>query len=112
MNPDRDRLRALVGGNRTPQPLAPSYIVPGRGEHEQFASRAVEYLQLALTCAKNAKAPRTTARIKLAISSAKGAVRAAQYRDARGADEPRPVRRRHRFGANGQKLRGTYQEIR
>lgn len=54
---------------------------PLRGEYEQQAEKALEYLQLALTCAKNAKAPRTAERIRLAISSAKGAVRAARYRD-------------------------------
>jgi len=53
-----------------------------RGELEQQADKALQFLQLALTCAKNAKAPRTVARIRLAISSAKGAVRAAGYRDA------------------------------
>lgn len=59
---------------------------PMRGEHEQFAEKALEYLQLALTAANNAKAPRTVARIKHAISSAKGAVRAARYRDTRAKE--------------------------
>lgn len=70
MNPDRERVRALIAGNM-------------RGEYEQMADKALQHLQLALTYAKNAKAPRTVARIQLAISSAKGAVRAAGYRDQR-----------------------------
>ena len=54
-----------------------------RSELEQQADKALQYLQLALTCAKNAQAPRNTAQIKAAISSAKGAVRAARYRSTR-----------------------------
>lgn len=57
-----------------------------RGEMEQQAAKALEYLRLALTCARNAKAPRTAARVQLAISSAKGAVRAAGYRAQRQAE--------------------------
>lgn len=57
---------------------------PLRGEHEQWAAKALEYLQLARTAAKNAKARRTLERIDHAISSAKGAVRAGRYRDMRG----------------------------
>lgn len=57
-----------------------------RGELEQQADKALAYLKLALTCAKNAKAPRTVDRIRHAISSAKGAVRAAGYRDARNQE--------------------------
>lgn len=53
-----------------------------RSEYEQQADKALEHLKAALLCAKNAKAPRTVARIRLAISSAKGAVRAARYRAA------------------------------
>jgi hypothetical protein len=54
-----------------------------RGEYEQYADKALEHLKLALTCATNARAERTAARIRHAISSAKGAVRAARYRDHR-----------------------------
>ncbi len=59
---------------------------PLRGEYEQMASKALEHLQVALTYLKNAKAPRTVARVELAISSARGAVRAAQYRDNRARE--------------------------
>lgn len=62
-----------LGCSKEPAPL--------RGEHEQWAAKALEYLQLARTAAKNAKAPRTLERIDAAISSAKGAVRAGRYRD-------------------------------
>jgi len=58
-----------------------------RSEYEQQAAKALEHLQVALTCARNAKAPRPVARIRLAISSAKGAVRAAQYRANREAGQ-------------------------
>lgn len=47
------------------------------------ARDAVLYLTSALKCAKRAKADRTAARIRLALSSAKGAVRAAEGREAR-----------------------------
>lgn len=56
---------------------------PLRGEAEQLAEKALQHLQLALTYAQNAGSVRTVDRIKHAISSARGAVRAAQYRDAR-----------------------------
>ncbi len=88
MNPDRDRVRALIAGNQ-PRTIADvnreleRLNGPMRGEYEQQADKALQHLQLALTYAKNAKAPRTVARVKLAISSAKGAVRAARYRDDR-----------------------------
>ena len=58
-----------------------------RSEYEQQAKAALQHLQAALTCAKNAKAVFTVRRIKLAISSAKGAVRAAGYRAARERGE-------------------------
>jgi hypothetical protein len=58
-----------------------------RGEREQQAAKALQHLQLALTCAKNAKSRRTVERIRQAISSAKGAVRAAGYRDQRAQEE-------------------------
>lgn len=61
-----------------------------RSEYEQQAAKALEHLRVALTCARNAKAPRTAARIELAISSAKGAVRAAGYRAQRQAKQVRP----------------------
>ncbi len=87
MNPDRDRVRALIAGNnRTHRTIAQVHGCLLRGEYEQFADQALRYLQLALVCAKNAKAPRTVARIQLAISSAKGGVRAARYRDNRMAE--------------------------
>jgi hypothetical protein len=54
-----------------------------RSEGEQQAAKALEYLQLALTCARNAQAPRTAAKIAAAISSARGAVSAAARRAAR-----------------------------
>lgn len=60
-----------------------------RGEHEQWAAKALEYLQLARTAAKNAKATRTLQRIDHAISSARGAVRAGMYRDIRQAESER-----------------------
>ncbi len=47
------------------------------------AQDALESLRDALAFAKLAKAPRTTNRIRLAISSAKGAIRAACYRTPR-----------------------------
>lgn len=54
-----------------------------RGEREQWAAKALEYLLLARTAAKNAGSRRAIVRIDEAISSARGAVRAAGYRDRR-----------------------------
>lgn len=54
---------------------------PKRGPHEISAERALAHLQTALALAKSAGAKRTAERIKSAISSGKGAVRAARYRD-------------------------------
>jgi hypothetical protein len=51
-----------------------------------YRSRAgvcVSYLQAALTAAQEAGAPYTIARIRLALSSARGAVRNAGYRETR-----------------------------
>lgn len=50
---------------------------------EQRANLTLRYLRDALRCAKAAGSPRTTERIRLAISSAKGAIRACSYRASR-----------------------------
>lgn len=50
---------------------------------EQAARLAVEALRLARDCLKVAKATKALARVRLALSSADGAVRAAGYRKRR-----------------------------
>ncbi len=50
---------------------------------ESAAVYALQHLQTALAMAKEAGAPKLSARIRLAISSAKGAVRNAGYRVTR-----------------------------
>jgi len=59
-----------------PRPLDPLRI-------ERDASAALTHLRQALTYARGAGAVKTAARIRHAISSAKGAVRAAGYRRSR-----------------------------
>jgi hypothetical protein len=51
--------------------------------HLTDASNALAALRLALAHATHARAPKLSARIRLAISSARGAVRAAEYRYTR-----------------------------
>ena len=53
------------------------------GQYVEAADRGVRLLQDAMHAFKQAKAPRTVARIRLALSSGKGAVRAAGYRESR-----------------------------
>lgn len=117
MNPDKDRVRALIAGNqptcpacdepktaaaetwqqwqcgacaswndKTPSDKERATVAHILSEGEQQAAKALHHLRVALDHACAAQAPRTVARIRLAISSAKGAVRAAGYRAQRQAE--------------------------
>lgn len=67
----------MKAGIRRIKPREPQHCV-------EPARCALAYLQTALDYARDAGACYTAARIRHAISSAKGAVRAAQYRQRRG----------------------------